>query len=454
VRKINLTYFGLTIFFIFCSYKIKNEYFYLPYPNASEYISASFLLLFTLIIILWKTNRVKKIISGLISIAILMITINVVNYFKQWHPLNLSFPFTKSQSFEVDYEPYKWNKVTPTKFGYDNEIINNYLVEIEQWKRLRAMIVVKNDNIIIEKYFNGATKYSAFNVHSVTKSITSTLIGIAQKKGYIKSEDELIGKYFPSYQDIFSQKRPKSNISIAHLLTMQGGFIGPDGSQNVEKVLLNEKVVKENIGNEFRYFTGSHMLLSAILTNSTKLDTKTFAEKELFKPLQMNCGFWRNVDGYYCGGDETYYTARDLARFGTLYVNKGQVNGQQLVDSSWIKKTLTNYAKESKTFRILDCYEETGYGFSWWTLKYNDKTIFTARGKGGQYVLLIPDKNIIIVILQEWNLKKDFKSENAFLCKLLSIVDGSVEEGTNTQQLSVRAVRSTQRERDVELNPR
>jgi CubicO group peptidase (beta-lactamase class C family) len=415
-------------------YKIKNEYFYLPYPNAGEFLSSFLLLLFTLILILWKANRAKKIIAGLISITTLMITINGFNYFKQWHPLNLSLPFTKSQSIEVDYEPYNWRNVSPTKFGYNNDSINNYLEEIEKWKRLRALIVVKNNNIIIEKYCNGATKYSAFNVHSVTKSITSTLVGIALKKGHIKSENELIGSYFPQHQDIFSQGKPKSNITIANLLTMQGGFVGPDGSQNVQKTLLNEKVVRENIGNEFKYFTGSHMLLSAILTNSTQTDTKTFAEKELFKPLQMKCAFWRNVDGYYCGGDETYYTARDLARYGTLYLNKGQVNGVQLVDSSWIRKSLTNCVTKSKSFRVLDCYEETGYGFSWWILNFNNKTIYTARGKGGQYVLLIPDKNILIVILQEWNLKKDFKNENDFLCKLLSIVDCNLISGTNAQQ--------------------
>lgn len=404
----------------------------MPYPNASEYLSSIILLIFTLILILWKAYRVKKMIAGLISIFALMVIINVFNYYKQWHPLKLSLPFTKSQSFKVEHEPYNWNIKSPSKFGYDIDVINAYLEEVEQWKRLRAMIVVKNDNIIIEKYFQGTNKYDAFNVHSVTKSITSTLIGIAKAKGHIKSEDELIEKYFPLYKDEFSQKTPKSNITIGNLLTMQGGFIGADGSQNVEKVLQNEKVSRENIGKEFKYFTGSHMLLSAILTNSSKINTKTFAEKELFKPLQMNCGFWRNVDGYYSGGDETYYTARDLARFGSLYLNKGKVNGKQLVDSSWIEKSLTNYVLKSSSFRTLDCYEEIGYGFSWWILKFNNKTIYTARGKGGQYILLIPDKNILIVILQEWNLRKDFNKENAFLCKLLSIMNGSMEEGTNT----------------------
>lgn len=426
MKRIYATYLVLTFFLIFCSYKIKIEYFYLPYPNASEYIFAFLLLLLTLVLVLRKVNRNQKLVAGTISIITLLSTINVLNYFFQWHPLNLSFPFTKSQSFEVNYEPYNWPMASPSRFSYNSQSINNYLADLEQWKRLRALLVVKNDTIMIEKYANGATKYSAFNVHSVTKSITATLIGIAQKKGYIKTENDLIGKYFPANQDLFSRNSPKQPITIANLLTMQGGFVGPDGAQSVEKVLQTEKVVKENIGNEFRYFTGSHMLLSAILTNSSKMDTKTFAEKELFKPLQMNCGFWRKVDGYYCGGDETYFTARDIAKLGSLYLNKGKVNGQQLVDSTWISKSLTNYAKNSQSFRVLDCYEETGYGFSWWILNFNHKTIFTARGKGGQYVLIIPDKQIVIVILQEWNLRKDFKTENAYLCKLLSILDGNV----------------------------
>jgi CubicO group peptidase (beta-lactamase class C family) len=430
-NKIYFTYLVLTALFIFCSYKIKNEYFYLPYPNASEYVFSGIILLITCGLALRKTNRRQKIFAGLLSTITLLVTVNLFNYYREWHPLNLSFPFTKSQSFEVDYEPYNWGKANPTAFGYNNQSINQYLDEIEQWKRLRALIVIKNDNIIIEKYLNGATKYSAFNVHSVTKSITSALIGIAQSKGYIKSENELIGKYFPSYPGVFAQHTPKSRISIADLLTMQGGFIGPDGTQSVEKVLLHEKVVKEKIGNEFRYFTGSHMLLSAILTNCSKMNTKTFAEKALFVPLQMNCGFWRSVDGYYCGGDETYFTARDIARFGSLYLNNGKANGRQVVDSLWIRKSLANYAKKSQSFRGLDCYEETGYGFSWWTFRLNNRAIFAARGKGGQYILLMPHKNVLIVVLQEWNLQKDFKTENAYLCKLLSIIDGDNGEGTN-----------------------
>ena len=98
------------------------------------------------------------------------------------------------------------------------------------------------------------------------------------------------------------------------------------------------------------------------------------------------------------------------------------VNGVQLLDSSWVEKSFTNYTNESKAFRTLDCYQEVGYGFSWWLLNHNGNTVYTARGKGGQYLLIIPEQKVIAVILQEWNMQKDFKTENALLCKLLSLV--------------------------------
>jgi CubicO group peptidase (beta-lactamase class C family) len=187
-------------------------------------------------------------------------------------------------------------------------------------------------------------------------------------------------------------------------------------------VILNEEVSESKLGQEFKYFTGSQMVLSALITKASKTTTKEFAQEKLFKPLGIQCGFWRKVDGYYAGGDETYFTARDLARFGELYLNKGKVNGVQLLDSSWVEKSFTNYTSESKAFRTLDCYQEIGYGYSWWLLDYNDKPVYTARGKGGQYILILPKEKVVAVILQEWNLQKDFGKENAYLCRLLSIL--------------------------------
>ena len=135
-------------------------------------------------------------------------------------------------------------------------------------------------------------------------------------------------------------------------------------------------------------------------------------------------GFWRKDDGYYCGGDESYYTARDLARFGELFLNQGNVDGKQLLDSAWVKDTFTSYTDKSKEFRSLECYDEVGYGLCWWILETREHhTVYAARGKGGQHIILIPDKGIVVVIIQEWNpFKMNRAMENRLLGNLLLIL--------------------------------
>jgi CubicO group peptidase (beta-lactamase class C family) len=141
-------------------------------------------------------------------------------------------------------------------------------------------------------------------------------------------------------------------------------------------------------------------------------------------PLGIQNGFWREIDGFYVGGDESYYTARDLARFGELFLNKGNIDGKQLLDSIWVNKTFTNYTNTSNEFQSLDSYDEVGYGLCWWVLKTKaNQIMYAAKGKGGQHIILIPKKKIIAVIIQEWNpLKKNETVENKLLGELLEIL--------------------------------
>jgi CubicO group peptidase (beta-lactamase class C family) len=298
----------------------------------------------------------------------------------------------------------------------------SYFSKLDKWERLRGLLVVKDDKLIVEKYFSGTTKYSAFNVHSITKSITSALVGLAIQHNYIDSENELILSYFPTYQNNHSGDFKKA-LTIKHLLSMRGGWAGWDGFQTVEECLSKENL-RVMPDTEFKYFTGSQNILSAMLTKSTNRSTKEFCDQFLLQPLGIKNAFWRKVDGYYVGGDESYYTARDLARFGELFLNKGHIDGKQLIDSAWINQTFTNYTHSSKAFRSLDSYDEVGYGFCWWILKTKEnQLIYSARGKGGQHIILIPSKRIIAVIIQEWNpLKKSEVIENQLIAELLRIL--------------------------------
>lgn len=422
MKKYYLLYALLTFVFIGISYKIKNDHFYIPYPNAIEFVLSLLLLLLTFFIALWKNNRKGKIILGVSSIVTLMIVVNCMTFYFEWHPLVHSLPFAKSQSFEVGFEPAKWAEATPSSVGLNEDSLKEYLEEIRDWDRLRGLIVVKNDKLILEKYQGGASKYTALNVHSITKSITSALVGLSIQKGNIKSENEFAINYFPEYEEKLGINNPKNKIRISDLLTMQGGFTGADGVENVERVLLKRNVAPQNIGKHFNYYTGSHMILSAIITKTSHLSTKEFAEQNLFKPLGMSNAFWRKVDGYYCGGDQTYFTPRDLAKFGNFYLRKGKINGVQLLDSTWVKKSFMNLSTPPQNIKTPFCYQEIGYGFSWWLLNYENEMIYTARGMGGQYIMVIPNQDLVVVIVQAWKLHKDLKAENKFLCKLLSLI--------------------------------
>lgn len=217
----------ITILFIIIGFIVKSRYYYVPYPNLIEYALAVVLLVITLFSLFGKepVERKQRIITGMAAIVIFMISINLLNYIFEWHPLNLKLPFATSQSFEVDFEPYAWETETPGAYGYSEAVLDNYYQNINAWDRLRGLIVVKDDKLIIEKYFSGATRYSAFNVHSVTKSITSALVGLSIQHKFINSEVELVMPFFSEYTTDY-KKNYKGALTIKHLLSMRLGRLG------------------------------------------------------------------------------------------------------------------------------------------------------------------------------------------------------------------------------------
>lgn len=415
MKKHLAIYSLLTLLLIYGCYVTKSQYFNHPYPNIDEYIASIFLLVYTIILLFWNKNRRGKLLLGGSFIVILILSVNILNYFKEWHPLRLN----STQSFRVNHEPFEWQQAKPTAYNYDTRALDIYYTKLENWKRLRSLVVVKDNKLIIEKYFQGTNRYDAYNVHSVTKSITSAILGIAIDKGFIPSEEEKVMTYFPEYQK--QVESIKNELTIKHLLTMQGGFAHWDAYSTPKECLVDIGINKVP-GTNFRYFTGSQALLSAIITKSTNQSTKAFAEENFFEPIGIKNSFWRLQDGYYCGGGESYYTARDLAKIGQVYLNKGKVGSKQIISEDWIEKSFKNYTSSSNEFRTLDDYTEVGYGYCWWILDYQGHKIYTARGKGGQYLMILPEINSVVVILQEWNLKKDFDVENNLLCDLLSIL--------------------------------
>ena len=206
---------------------------------------------------------------------------------------------------------------------------------------------------------------------------------------------------------------------------MTGG-IRPDEWWNPSiDYALMEAQIETHPGEKFLYYNALPNLLSAIISKSTKLTIKEFAEKNLFEPLNIKCAYWKKEGGYYSGRSNTYFTPRDIARLGTLYLQKGNINGKQIIDSLWIDKSFKNYADSDETF-FLKGYEvnQVGYGYLWWIMEANGYTYYSAYGAGDQFLLINPETNTIFVIAQ---LYKDSwfeqKEDVDLLFELLSIVD-------------------------------
>jgi CubicO group peptidase (beta-lactamase class C family) len=281
------------------------------------------------------------------------------------------------------------------------ETIDNLYFSADSSKFINAMVIIKDDKLIAEKYFNGFAQIDGHIVRSITKSFTSALVGIAIKNGYLLDINERMIKYFPEYSTL--DLDPKINeITIKHLLTMHAGF---DTDRNIFFDVFNSnnwiKTTLElpllfNPGSRFRYNTFASHLLAGILTKATKMDLKRFAENYLLNQLQISLRDWKNdPQGIRFGGSDMYFSPRDLARFGQLYLKHGSVDGNEIILSSWIDQTLFDYTNfEDSSWGVL---QDIGYGFLWWLGKIQGFKVFLALGHGGQYILCIPQLNMIVV---------------------------------------------------------
>ena len=306
---------------------------------------------------------------------------------------------------EREYWPTKgWKTSIPEKQGMDSakllmadEFIQNRLPDAF------SLLVVKNGYLVFEKYYSWGSREKYAEVHSVTKSFTSALIGIALDKGYLNSVDQKLVDFFPEY--ITDESDPmKKEISLRHLLTMSAGFKWNDWGPSMRKWLyFSPDWVKSaiqlpqenNPGEVFNYNSSTSHLLSAILSKSTETSTLDFAKQYLFVPLGIQSAYWHvDQQGYNIGGFGLGLSARDLAKFGFLYLNNGYWNGQSIVSEIWVKES-TSQQIQTVSHPI---YGEFQYGYQWWVKKVDGCKSFRARGKRGQFIVVVPELDLVIAV--------------------------------------------------------
>jgi CubicO group peptidase (beta-lactamase class C family) len=292
-----------------------------------------------------------------------------------------------------------------------------------------GFLVVKNDSLLYEKYWEGYDEHSVVNSFSMAKSINAILIGVALKEGLIKSLDEPVANYLPEFAD-----GEKAKITIKHLLTMSSGldfkegyfspfawpaeaYYGPD----VNAITVNEKP-HEAPGKTWMYKGGDSQLLGMILKKVTGKKVADYATEKLWKPIGAEeKAFWSTDD---VGMEKVsccfYTTARDYARLAKLYMQYGNWNGQQIVDSNFVKESLTIAdLTDSEDGKKID-----KYGYQWWLMKYRGHSIFYMRGIRGQYVFAVPDMNTIVVRLGH---KRDPKKVDDMPVDVFTYLDCAME---------------------------
>jgi len=331
-----------------------------------------------------------------------------------------------------------WEIASMRSVGIDAEKIYQLTKQIDdgKYEGQRSLIVVKDGNLVYEAYYDGYDRESLHRIYSVSKSVTSILIGIAIDKGFIEGVDEPLVKLLPKYAAILNNSN-KYEITLKNVLTMSPGFewdeesISFSDSRNSHtqmsrtkdwaKFALSRPLVYEP-GIKWIYNTGNTHLLGVILKTKTGLHANEFAEKYLFEPLRIKKYKWNSDPmGYPCVGGSNgglRLSTRDFAKIGQMMLDGGKWMGVQVVSQKWVDESTTIHINATNISK---------YGYQWWRDKYKIKgAIFKAicgYGYGGQSLRIFPDLNLVIA-MTSWS-----KSSRAqTLPALLRILNATVKQ--------------------------
>lgn len=289
-----------------------------------------------------------------------------------------------------------WKVSTPGEQGMNP----SYLQELdrnisESMPHLRGVLVIRHGYIVYEKYSNGYEKHDFYDVWSVTKSIVSALTGIAIQKGLIQNVEQPVSDFFPEYciKDISLFKE----VKIKHLLQMTSGF-----QWNISeayswfktgdwvKSALEDKF-SSTPGRDFCYSNQSAHVMSAIITRASGMRTREFAQRYLFDPLGISKIKWEaDPKGIEFGGAGLFLSARDMAKFGYLYLNEGLWDQQEVVPRQWIVESTCAHSDGGGP-------EKEKYGYLWWVHQEKGHHAYFASGYGGQYIYVLPELDTVVV---------------------------------------------------------
>jgi CubicO group peptidase (beta-lactamase class C family) len=333
--------------------------------------------------------------------------------------LTLFWSCLKDEPFKREYAGYlpesigdDWTISTPEDENIDRAKLEQAFRLLFNEKRFlmaRSMLVIRNGKLVAEAYPHDATDRDKFaNIQSCTKSVTSMIIGIAIQDGVDISPND---KLYEIYPELFDNDINKREITIGDALTMRTGL-----SFNNDKNTLQLYQTKTNStrfvlsfpyqnerGTVMNYNDGAPQLVSKVIEIKTGKSMAEYAREKLFEPLNIYNWRWENAnDRTTFGAFSLYLKPRDFAKIGQLLLQKGKWLGTQVIDEDYLS-VATSHLTASKS--------NYPYGFYFWIDKKN--TGFFASGHGGQNLLMVPSKNLVI-LYTAWPYTSDIFFDDAF----------------------------------------
>ena len=317
--------------------------------------------------------------------------------------------------------PEKERSYWPTR-GWETAPMEEHQVDPEKMNKAdrfagadplaRALIVVKDGYLVFEKYYGDGDTARCSNLWSVTKSFSSALVGILLDQDYVVSTHQLMAALMPDYPQF-------NDITLHHVLTMSTGLKWEEEGKPWVDWIFSDDWVAEALargsftepGKTFKYSSGNSHFLTALIHYKTGMSTGSFARQYLFDPLGIEFEeledkitytsweeylepldhTWRKDPlGIETASFGLYLTAREMAKLGYLYLNRGKWENRPLISESWIDLSTREY--------MTDIYGRYSYGYQWFITLVDGVPSFLASGFGGQIIGVVPALDLVVVI--------------------------------------------------------
>jgi len=289
----------------------------------------------------------------------------------------------------------------------DSTVLVEMLREIAREELpVHSVVVVRHGRVVLEAYFEPYREQDRHIIYSATKSVTAMLTGIAIADGLVTGDTQSVLEFFPGHRDRLENfDDGKEALELRHLLTMTAGFDWQDGPYGVREsgdfsrllaasdgvaYILNKEVVDEP-GSRHNYNSGASHLLAAIIQEAAGQTALDYANAKLFGPIGVRDAAWSEYQGINNGGSELFLKPRDMARLGYLVLRNGRWDGRQVVPEDWIDRMTQPLLKTD--------FEQMGeeYGYGWYTKLFDDQTVWSAEGLGGNGIYVVPELDLVVV---------------------------------------------------------